>query len=157
MRASGVKSLYIYVVACAIVLLGIFFALLSNFGRNNEVSGPIPLAEIIIARDQASRELGLGGRNSLASTTGMLFVFDQLERQGFWMKDMKFPIDIIWLDKNFRIVTVAADISPSSYPTIFYPKEKSAFALEVAAGISQKNNYFDGAVLDFIGDYIYTK
>lgn len=137
-----------------------FGAFTSKSSQNNvvsDVSAPIPLAEILIARDQPARELGLGGRDSLASTTGMLFVFDEPSRQGFWMKDMKFPIDIIWLDENFRIITVAADVLPSSYPTIFYPKEKSAFVLEVAAEISQKNNYFDGAVLDFLSDHVYTK
>lgn len=84
-------------------------------------------------------EKGLGGRSSLGEQKGMWFVFSNDEKFGFWMKDMKFPIDIIWFDKNLKIVGMEEDVSPESYPNIFYPGKESRYVLEVDAGFSKKH------------------
>ncbi|OGJ37504.1 MAG: hypothetical protein A2383_00575 [Candidatus Pacebacteria bacterium RIFOXYB1_FULL_39_46] len=59
-----------------------------------------------------SRNRGLSGRERL-ETDGMLFVFDRPQIIGFWMKEMKFPIDIIWLNNN-SIVGLERNIQPPS-------------------------------------------
>ena len=50
-----------------------------------------------IAATDEERALGLGGRESLCDTCGMLFVFEEPGQPGFWMKGMRFPLDIAWL------------------------------------------------------------
>jgi uncharacterized membrane protein (UPF0127 family) len=87
----------------------------------------------------------------------MLFTFDYPDMYAFWMKDMEFPIDIIWLDDSFKIVHVESGVSPQSYPKIFRPTKESSFVLEVNAGIAKKNNYTEGSTLDFLKAHVYTK
>ncbi len=89
---------------------------------------------VTIADTPAARERGLGGRERLEENEGMLFVFQSPEPYGFWMKDMNFPIDIIWFDSNKRIVEVKERADPLSYPEIFTPNASAKFVLEVPAG-----------------------
>ncbi len=94
-----------------------------------------------IADTEGARELGLGGRSSLPQNSGMLFVFDVPNKYEFWMKDMQFPLDMIWLDPNLKIVHIEKNISPSTYPdTTFKSDEDALYVLEVNAGFADKNN-----------------
>ncbi len=96
---------------------------------------------LLIADTEDSRELGLGGRASLGENEAMLFVFETADRYEFWMKDMKIPIDIIWLDSNFKIVHIESNVSPDTYPEeTFAPEENSLYVLETNALFAQKNN-----------------
>lgn len=89
---------------------------------------------VSLARTPAEQERGLGGRESLAPDEGMLFVFPQDGRYAFWMKDMKFSIDIIWIAADGTVVYVVPNLSPSSYPRSYGPKTPARFVLEVPAG-----------------------
>lgn len=64
-----------------------------------------------LATDQAKRARGLGGRDSLASDSGMLFIFPQASSYSFWMKGMRFPIDIIWINGT-KVVDIIKGASP---------------------------------------------
>ena len=88
-----------------------------------------------VADSEEERMMGLSGKKFLPTNTGMLFEFDKNSDCGIWMKDMLFPIDIIWLDKNKRIVSKVSDAEPSTYPKVFYPPEKCMYVLEVRAGL----------------------
>lgn len=82
------------------------------------------------------RRLGLGKRSNLKKNWGMLFVFDKLETHHFWMKDMNFALDIIWLD-NHRIVDIIKNVKPvnsDENPPILKPLAPANFVLEIAAG-----------------------
>jgi len=92
------------------------------------------LVIIEVADDEVERDRGLSGRDKLEPNRGMMFVFDQLDFHGIWMKDMKFPIDIIWLDDTQQVVTIKTYISPDSYPEVFRPTQESLYVLEVPAG-----------------------
>ena len=84
----------------------------------------------------AKRGLGLGNRDALRKGWGMLFVFERRIRHRFWMKDMRFPIDIIWLD-NQRIVEIAERVPPpdaESKPSLLVPGHPSNFVLELESG-----------------------
>ncbi len=63
------------------------------------------------ARSDAERKKGLSKRESLCGECGMLFVFEQPGQYAFWMKDMLFPLDIIWL-LGGRVVFVAHGVAP---------------------------------------------
>ncbi|MCX6716418.1 MAG: DUF192 domain-containing protein [Candidatus Taylorbacteria bacterium] len=102
--------------------------------------------EINIIRAQTNEEeiQGLSGRDSLALNSGMLFYFDHDDFWKFWMKDMKFSIDIIWLDKDFRIIDIKNNATPLSYPELFTSKNVARYVLEVPAGFAQNYLLKDG-------------
>lgn len=100
-----------------------------------------------LALTEAEQSLGLSGRNSLASNEGMLFVFDKLDKYSFWMKDMNFAIDMIWLapssagSGSAKVVYIKKDAKPESYPESYGPTDAYAkYVLEVVSGFSDKNN-----------------
>ena len=93
-----------------------------------------------IADTSSLREKGLSGHKKLSADQGMLFVFQESQQYGFWMKDMLFPIDIIWFDSNRKIVDVWENATPESYPKIFTPRALSLFVLEVPAGFFAEHN-----------------
>ena len=82
------------------------------------------------------RSLGLGKRDKLKNGWGMLFVFEKRIPHSFWMKNMRFPIDIIWLD-NQRIVELAENVPPPQVgesPKVMEPSLPSNFVLELESG-----------------------
>ncbi|OHA92045.1 MAG: hypothetical protein A3J09_00920 [Candidatus Zambryskibacteria bacterium RIFCSPLOWO2_02_FULL_51_21] len=89
-----------------------------------------------IANTDAERTQGLSGRASLPAGTGLLFVFESPGKYGFWMKDMNFPIDIVWLGDGMLPVGIEKNVSPDSYPQVFYPPVPVRYVLEVNAGES---------------------
>ncbi|MDP2641812.1 MAG: DUF192 domain-containing protein [bacterium] len=91
-----------------------------------------------VAETLESRQTGLSGREFLPEGTGMLFVFEDLARHGFWMKDMNFAIDIIWTDGEGRVVDIAKEVSPDTFPEVFYPKQLAKYVLELNAGDAEK-------------------
>ena len=93
---------------------------------------------VVLARTRTEIEQGLSGRDPLARNEGMLFVFDKDDTYAFWMKDMKFSIDIIWLAVNGTVVDLAENVSPSTYPQSFRPKVPARFVLEVPAGFARE-------------------
>jgi len=88
-----------------------------------------------IADTPKEREQGLSGRDSLPKENGLFFVFDRPDYYGFWMKEMKFPIDIVWFNEKKEVVGITRNLKPESYPKVFYPPQKIKYALEVNAGI----------------------
>ena len=79
----------------------------------------------------------------------MIFEFPEEDFHSFWMKDMKFPIDIAWLDKNKKIIHIEKDVSPKTYPKIFNPAVLSLYALEISSGFLNKNNIKIGDFVAF--------
>lgn len=152
MKRQHVYLLSILVIIVALV--GIFFAKNSFTSRS---TGVIPLKQVEIADTPSLRERGLSGRSVIADDFGLLFVFEMSGGYEFWMKDMKFPIDIVWLDKNLRVTSVSEDISPQTFPKTFTSSQKSKYVLEVNSKIAKKNNYIEGNTLDFLNAYLHTK
>lgn len=87
-----------------------------------------------IADNDTNRAKGLSGRESLPDDAGLLFIFDSPGVYPFWMKDMNFPIDIIWIDDNLKVVYIKENALPESYPEIFNPKVKAMYVLEINSG-----------------------
>ena len=88
----------------------------------------------------ASRERGLSGRRALAQDEGMLFVFPKDGKYAFWMKDMHFPIDILWLAADGGVVYMAQNVSPDSFPRTFRPDVLARYVLELPAGYAKEYN-----------------
>jgi uncharacterized protein len=88
----------------------------------------------IVSDTDELRTKGLSGRKSLRGDEVMLFIFDRPDRVGFWMKDMLFSIDIVWVDENSKIISLEKNVSPETFPKVFYPKAPALYVLEFAAG-----------------------
>jgi hypothetical protein len=54
------------------------------------------------------------------------------------MKNMNFPLDIIWISENMKIVDISADIAPETYPQSFSSKTPASYVLEINAGLTDK-------------------
>ena len=93
-----------------------------------------------VADTLKKRRLGLGKRTSLKKGWGMLFIFGKRKPYRFWMKDMQFPLDIIWLD-NHRIVHIIHNAKPANSrdePEVMTSPVSVNFVLEIAAGRAAK-------------------
>ena len=96
---------------------------------------------------------GLSGRPSLDKNSGMLFDFAKPGRYGFWMKEMNIPIDIIWLDDNWRVIDLTENISPPRLRsgqtldslTIYQPRAPARYVLEVNSGFTVAHQITIGA------------
>jgi uncharacterized membrane protein (UPF0127 family) len=89
---------------------------------------------IFIADTEKTRKKGLSHSSFLNKNEGMLFLFEEEGYHGMWMKDMKYSLDILWLDSNFTIVGVEKNVSPDTFPLIFYPQNPALFVLETNTG-----------------------
>ncbi len=82
------------------------------------------------------RAQGLSKRTSLPEGKGMLFIFNSIDYHGIWMRDMSFPIDIMWINELRSIVHIEEKVLPDTYPKIFKPPTPALYVLEVPAGTS---------------------
>lgn len=100
-----------------------------------------------IAKSDNQKSLGLSIYNSMPEDKGMIFPFERAGIYSFWMKGMKFPIDIIYINNN-RVVEIFPELpfpkDSTQNPAIVTPKEKANFVLEINAGLSKKYNFKKG-------------
>lgn len=154
MRLKDIKNTdiarLIFLTLGVLIALGGFYSLFPKEKSNqfsSVVIGDISY-RVEIAKDDISRERGLGGRESVASDAGMLFVFDTPGEYGFWMKDTLVPLDMIWISSNKTIVHIEKDVQPSSYPAVYTNDlntddglDAALYVLEVASGEVEKNHF----------------
>lgn len=100
--------------------------------------------DVEIAAISQDRIQGLSGRNCLELGSGMLFTYGLSGDYCFWMKDMKFAIDIVWLDDEGVVVTVKDNVSPETYPDSFCPSRPAQYVLEVPAGYAASSGWAEG-------------
>ena len=95
----------------------------------------------------AQKTKGLSGRDSLCKNCGMLFTFGFETNLPFWMKDTLIPLDMIWLDKNGKIVDIqtASEINSTK---IYQNQTPAQYVLELNANDSQKINLKIGDIID---------
>jgi uncharacterized membrane protein (UPF0127 family) len=114
------------------------------------VNGFVILADVAITDEDQIK--GLSIRDQMNENEGMLFVYGEPSRQSFWMKDMKFPIDIIWLNETGSVVHVEENLRPC-VPSLecpsFSPNENAQYVLETIAGFAQKHHLKIGTDIDF--------
>ena len=106
--------------------------------------------KVDLALTEAEHTKGLSGKNELVENEGMLFVFDKPGKYSFWMKDMNFPIDIVWISSDMKVVYIKKNADPKLYPETYGPDTDAKYVLEVMAGFSDKNNLKVGDSLKFI-------
>lgn len=154
------KKFIFQAIILIIAIGGAFFLFVSNFQLNNLPFVPQP-AEfkqlkingvnliVEVADTQAKRNKGLGGRPSLATDEGMLFIFPTVDKHLFWMKGLTFPLDFIWI-RGDQVVDLMPNVQPpisgqsdASLP-IYQPKKDVDKVLEASAGTIQRLNIKTG-------------
>jgi len=116
-----------------------------SFVKDNRVLTTI---SIEIADDDAERTQGLMYRKSMPDSCGILFVFDEMQPLSFWMKNTFFSLDIIFLDDNFRIVSIAKNTEPFSEESILSGKD-AMYVIEVNAEFCESHGISEGMKINF--------
>ena len=106
-----------------------------------EESEPQPAFQFELRTTEAEHAQGLSGRESVPENYGMLFVFQKPGNYGFWMKDMRIPIDILWLADDGTILGVEEAVSPDTYPNPFYPPSPVRYVLETKVWESHRQGW----------------
>jgi uncharacterized membrane protein (UPF0127 family) len=102
-----------------------------------------------LALTEAERKRGLSGTSTLEQTHALLLVFDNDDEWPIWMKDMHYPIDVIWLDSAKAVVHIEENVSPDTYPRSFTPEQPARYIVEVPAGTVEKR----GIMLNMIASF----
>lgn len=111
-------------------------------------SGVIINAEI--ADTSVKQAKGLSGRQDLAENSGMLFVFEYPDYYSFWMKDMNFGLDFIWI-KGDIVMEITPGVMPpdSQLLDVLVSKEKFDKVLELNAGAAERFGIKAGDKVEF--------
>lgn len=102
-----------------------------------------------VVNTKSARALGLSGRTKMADNEGMLFIFDTPGKYGFWMKDMLFALDIVWINNNGVVVSIERNVTPESYPKAFINHVDASYVLEINSGLSEKFGLYLGSKVKF--------
>ena len=141
------KDLILVLVVVGVMVFGSFIL------NKNKKTYTFKIGETImrvgIANTDEERLKGLSGKESLKEGEGLLFIFETEGLYGFWMKDMKFAIDIAWIDKDNKIIYIENDVRPETYPKVFQPLLQSLYVLEAPSGFLSKNNIKIGDFVAF--------
>lgn len=145
------RNLLIFGLILFIIAGMAFFAFSNSQSRNKSKTVDIHghTIKIEIADTQDKQIKGLSQRNSLAEDSGMLFVFPEPGTYQFWMKDMRFPIDIIFISSD-KVITIYNNVQPytgtdkSPNLTLYSPIAPVDRVLEINAGLADKYGLKEG-------------
>lgn len=109
------------------------------------------VVRVEIAADDHTRAEGLMWRDQLRPGTGMLFLYSEDGEYSFWMKNTKIPLDMVWIDSNYRVAAVKFHVPPcviENCPS-YSPNASSRYILEVAGGVAEAHGIKVGDQLRF--------
>lgn len=104
--------------------------------------------QVYLADDPRIRTRGLSNKTYLPEGEGMLFVFEKPDQYSFWMKEMNFSIDMVWIDEKGKVIFVRESVSPDTYPTLFTPPKPALYVLELNAGEAREFGLTVGTKLE---------
>ena len=96
-----------------------------------EIAGEMIALDVVQISSERAR--GLGGRTQLCQQCGMWFIFDEVAKHSFWMKDMQFDIDIIWINDG-RVVHIKKNVPHTTPEKTYVPSAPASHVLELPAG-----------------------
>lgn len=115
-----------------------------------KIVAPKAIINAEVVKTQEARERGLSNRSSLGSGKGMLFVFENTSKDHcFWMKEMRFSIDMVWLDDQKKVINIVSNATPESYPQTFCPDSPARYVLEIEADKASEYGIGIGTELKF--------
>jgi len=112
-------------------------------------SGKVLQVEVMV--EDADRAMGLMFRSSLSPDRGMLFVFEGPEFHGIWMKNCRFPIDILWLDEDRTVVHLQENAPPCKADPCpaYQPLRRASYVVELNAGQARREGAVVGSTVRF--------
>lgn len=144
-----------------VTLLFVFYLIPNNLEFAQGIPQNHNVSSVVIGDSQVIVDLaltpteqskGLAVKDTIKENEGMLFIFESPKKHSFWMKDMKFPIDIIWIDQEGRISHIEKSLQPCIFllpcPS-FSPSNDSLYVLEVVSNFTNKYNVNVGDKVQF--------
>jgi uncharacterized membrane protein (UPF0127 family) len=105
--------------------------------------------DVELAVTPAKRSTGLGNRAPLAPNEGMFFVFPEPARETFWMKDVSYPLDFVWISPEREVIEVTASVPPddgSDLP-LYMAEQEVQYVLEIGGGRAEELGIIVGGVV----------
>ena len=133
------KDLSVGPIIALVVILIIFFVVFVILPNMTQPRTDLRLGDGVfrarVALTDNDRAQGLSGVTELAPDQALLMAFPSDDEWGIWMKDMKVPIDIVWLNSNKKVIYIVTDV-PADISTskVFKPKTPAKYVIEMAAG-----------------------
>ena len=151
-RKKFQKNYLIILVILLFISIVIFITV--NISKNQSTETKIithvrteTVVNIEIAKTEEERIKGLMGRDNLEKNQGMLFIFEDSDYRTFWMKNTPQSLDMIFLDKNLRVINFYANTSPNQTERKYSSRRPAKYVLEVKSGFIKDvrlrvNDYF---------------
>lgn len=134
----------------ALLIYSVVLYIITNFQPTVELRIGSGVYSVLVADTEAERVQGLSGVESLPPNGGLLMKFEEDGRPGIWMKDMHLPLDIIWLDKDKKVVYIVKNATPKTATDVVYaPKHDARYVLELNAGSVTSAAIKMGTVAEF--------
>lgn len=134
-NAKGVGVAVIVVAVVGLVIAAAMYFIFNNLQSKTSLIVGDGAYEATVAKDDKSRQKGLGGVTQMKENDALLMIFPSDGKWGIWMKDMKVPIDIVWLDKDKKVIYIVKSASPDiGISTSFVPKSDARYVIELPAG-----------------------
>jgi len=112
---------------------------------------PMKIGEVSVLASVADspeeRQQGLSNTTMLPDDVVKLFIFDTENKWSFWMKDMLYSIDMIWVNESGKVVTVKSAVTPETYPESFTPTDPARYVIETVAGFAEQHGIVPGTVV----------
>lgn len=132
--------------AASLLFAGYFFSNIFSLHGNEivkiKVAAHTLRAEVVDTDEK--RKIGLGGRRGICDSCGMLFVFDKEGRYQFWMKNMFFPIDLVWINGD-KVVDITPNVTHKDQEKRYLSSADVSYVLELPAGTCEKRGIEIGA------------
>ncbi len=151
MKFQLIPEKYRLPLAAAVLCCSLLAAVFVAWSQRALASGYVVIGDglkvqVEVASTAQTREKGLSGRDGLEPGQGMLFIFLRPDKYTFWMKDMKFPIDILWI-RDSELVDISTDVPvpvPGEELPHYFPMTPADKVLEVPAGFARANGLKTG-------------
>lgn len=113
--------------------------IVTNFQPKTDLRLGSSVFNVRLANTEATRQQGLSGVEKLGAMDGLLLVYQGEDYWGIWMKDMKIPLDIIWLNNEKKVIYIVTDALPIlGTSKTFTPANPARYVLEVPLGTVKK-------------------
>ena len=145
------KEKYIWIAILIVLLSILIFMSTTKIGKNRICFTNQECVKVKIADTPEERTNGLMYVSSLDKNEGMFFVFENSDKHSFWMKNTLIPLDIIWIDRDFKIVDfVTAEPCAEEPCETYIPKREALYVLELNKGYVENNKIEIGEELLYL-------
>ena len=133
--------------AVLLIFTVLLFTILSKSQVILRINNSRYYLNIASSNEQLAR--GLSGVENMPKNEGLLFVLPEPSKACFWMKQMNFNLDIIWLNEQKKVVYLEKNLSPKSYPKTYCSNQNSKYVIEMNSGFIGSKNIYLGEKLNF--------